>query len=72
MAMVTSEGNPPWPPDCPLRDIASAGLPAPSRVRFKIFTLDHHLVRGELGRLAEPDRAAVSRALTALLDGDPA
>ena len=69
MAMVTSEGNPPWPPDCPLRDIASAGLPAPSRVRFKIVTLDHRLVRGELGRLAEPDRAAVSRALAALLDG---
>jgi len=68
MAMVTSEGNPPWPLDCPLGDIAAAGLPAPSRVRFKLFTLDHRLIRGELGRLAEPDRAAVSRALAVLLD----
>lgn len=67
MAMVTSEGNPPWPLDCTLSDIAAAGLPAPSRVRFKLFTLDHRLVRGEIGRLAMADAAAVEANLAVLL-----
>lgn len=69
MAMVTSEGNPPWPLDCQLRDLAAAGLPAPSRVRFKLFTLDHRLVRGELGQLGKADAEAVTASLATLLGG---
>ena len=68
--MITSESNPPWPLDCPLTDLESAGLRAPSRVRFKLFTLDHRLVRGELGSLASADCAAVDAGLAALL-GSP-
>ncbi|MBI5949984.1 MAG: type II toxin-antitoxin system PemK/MazF family toxin [Chloroflexi bacterium] len=70
MAMITSEANPPWPLDCPVADLESAGLPAPSRVRFKLFTLDHRLVRGELGTLGPADQAAVAASLAALL-GSP-
>ncbi len=55
MAMITSSANARWPLDCALQDHAAAGLPAPSTVRFKLFTLDHRLVRGELGRLAQQD-----------------
>ena len=69
MAMITSEGNSPWPLDCPLTDLAAAGLPSPSKVRFKLFTLDHRLVRGELGRLAAEDAANVQAALIKLLNG---
>ena len=69
MAMITSQSNPAWPLDCPLSDLAAAGLPAPSRVRFKLFTLDHRLVRGELGRLAPGDAEAVGAKLGALLGG---
>ena len=69
MAMITSEENPPWPLDCTLTDIVAAGLPAPSKVRFKLFTLDHRLVRGELGKLAPADADRVAVALTRLLDG---
>jgi mRNA interferase MazF len=69
MAMITSAGNPPWPLDCPITDLASAGLPAPSKVRFKLFTLDHRLVRGLLGRLAFVDEASVRQALAVLLNG---
>jgi mRNA interferase MazF len=29
MAMITSQGNAPWPLDCPLADLQAAGLPAP-------------------------------------------
>ena len=67
MAMITSQANPPWPLDCTLTDLAAAGLPAPSRVRFKLFTLDHRLVRGEIGKLAPADADLVRAGLTALL-----
>jgi len=67
MAMITTGAGAPWPLDCPLDQWQTAGLPAPSLVRFKLFTLDHRLVRGELGRLSESDRAAVHSALASLL-----
>ncbi len=69
MAMITSQANAPWPLDCPLTDLAAAGLPAASKVRFKLFTLDHRLVRGELGKLASDDVAAVRAGLASLLGG---
>ena len=71
MAMITSQGNAPWPLDCPIVDLQAAGLPAPSLVRFKLFTLDHRLVRGELGRLAPADAANVRTAVARLLEGTP-
>lgn len=69
MAMITSEDNPPWPLDCTLADLAAAGLPAPSKVRFKLFTLDHRLVRGEIGKLAPADVELVRAGLSELLGG---
>jgi mRNA interferase MazF len=67
MAMITSQSNAPWPLDCPLGDLVAAGLPAPSKVRFKLFTLDHRLVRGELGRLCHADQQVVRAGLSQLL-----
>jgi mRNA interferase MazF len=40
-------------------------------VRFKLFTADHRLVRGELGKLSDLDVATVRTGLTRLLDGAP-
>lgn len=71
MAMITSEANTPWPLDCPLADLAAAGLPAPSKVRFKLFTLDHRLVRGQLGLLANTDAEVVQTRLARLLSPKP-
>lgn len=68
MAMITSEANAPWPLDCRIADLATAGLPAPSKVRFKLFTLDHRLVRGQIGKLSPGDGEVVRAGLTALLD----
>lgn len=67
MAMITSEGNPPWPLDCSIGDLEAAGLPAPSKVRFKLFTLDHRLVRGAIGRLSAADADRVSAGLSRLM-----
>jgi mRNA interferase MazF len=67
MAMITSAEHAPWPLDVPIRDLRAAGLPAPSIVRFKLFTLDHRLVRGKLGRLAEKDQASMQKATRRLL-----
>lgn len=69
MAMITSVGNAPWPLDCLITDLPAAGLPSPSLLRFKLFTLDHRLVRGRLGKLAPADEASVRRGLAALLGG---
>ncbi len=69
MAMITSQSNAPWPLDCILTDLAAAGLPAPSVVRFKVFTLDHRLIRGEIGKLAPADVALVRAGLAGLLGG---
>jgi mRNA interferase MazF len=69
MAMITSASNSPWPLDCPITDLQAAGLPSPSLLRFKLFALDHSLVRGRLGRLAPTDEATVRQGLSALLKG---
>ena len=67
MAMITSASHTPWPLDVSIVDLGAAGLPAPSIVRFKLFTLDHRLVRGTLGRLAEKDQVRLRKALRRLL-----
>ena len=71
MAMITSASNAPWPLDCSLEDLVMAGLPSPSKVRFKLFTLDHRLVRGELGRLSPTDEQNVRQALAQLFGTCP-
>jgi mRNA interferase MazF len=47
-------------------DLSGAGLPAPSKVRFKFFTLDHRLVHVEIGQLSATDAAAVRQRLAQL------
>lgn len=67
MAMITTARHSAWPLDVRIGDLVAAGLPAESIVRFKLFTLDHRLVRGRLGRLGTDDEHAVTEALRVLL-----
>ncbi len=67
LAMITSAAHSRWPLDVSLTDLAAAGLPAPSVVRMKLFTLDDRLVERRVGTLATEDAAAVRSALTRLL-----
>jgi mRNA interferase MazF len=63
LAMITSAGHRRWPLDVPLVDLTVAGLPVPSVVRLKIFTLDDRLVERRVGALGPPDASAVQGAL---------
>ncbi|MDP2878383.1 MAG: type II toxin-antitoxin system PemK/MazF family toxin [Sulfuricella sp.] len=66
MAMITSEKNAPWPLDVRIVDLSQAGLPAPSVVRMKLFTLDHRFVVAKVGALSNADRLLVNDALDKL------
>ena len=67
MVMITSEEHAAWPLDCVVKNLQAAGLPAPSKVRFKLFMLDHQLVLDRLGQLDAEDAARVQKALSSLL-----
>ena len=67
LAMITSLKNAPWPLDVPILDLAKAGLPTPSKVRMKLFTLDELLILRKAGRLAPEDRDKVQDSLRRLL-----
>jgi mRNA interferase MazF len=67
LAMITSQENTSWPLDTPLEDLGSAGLPAASVVRMKLFTLDHELILRKAGRLGSGDERRVRSALGRLL-----
>jgi mRNA interferase MazF len=67
MAMITSSKNSAWPLDVEVQDLKQAGLPSSSVVRMKLFTIDHRLVLSVLGRLSQPDSAAVRGSIQKLL-----
>jgi len=68
MAMITSAKNSDWPLDTEIKDLDTAGLPSPSIVRMKLFTLDEQLVIRKAGSLARDDQAKVTAALQQLLN----
>ena len=57
LAMITSSSQAKWPGDVAIRDLASTGIPMPSVVRWKLFTLDADLVLRRAGALSPRDRA---------------
>jgi mRNA-degrading endonuclease toxin of MazEF toxin-antitoxin module len=67
LAMITSSKNERWPLDVPIRGMEQAGLPSPSLVRMKLFTLDHRLILRKAGRLDPEDEGQVRDALARLL-----
>ena len=67
MAMITSANNPNWPLDVNIGSLQKAGLPAPSKIRMKIFTLDSRLILKKIGGLSAKDQKAVKENLQKLL-----
>lgn len=67
LAMITSAKNSDWPLDIEIEDLDGAGLPSPSVVRMKLFTLDLQLIVRKAGSLAGTDRSRVLEAVRRLL-----
>jgi mRNA interferase MazF len=67
LAMITSVNNPDWPLDTPIGSFKKAGLPAPSKVRMKLFTLDSRLIIRKIGGLSAKDQKAVKLHLQKLM-----
>ncbi len=69
LAMITSARGS-WPSDVAIRDWREAGLNAPCKVRFKLFTLDDTLIVRKVGTLSHRDGRAVKTALSRFLATD--
>ncbi len=67
LAMITSAANSEWPLDVEVMNLDKAGLPSPSIVRMKLFTLDHKLIIRKVGTLASKDQKSVSATLKKLI-----
>ena len=67
LAMITSTKNPDWPLDVKISSIKKAGLPAPSKVRMKLFTLDSRLIIRKIGGLSAKDQVVVKENLQKLM-----
>ncbi|MDM8541577.1 type II toxin-antitoxin system PemK/MazF family toxin [Desulfococcaceae bacterium HSG9] len=67
LAMITSSKNPAWPFDAPIGSIKKAGLPAPSKVRMKIFTIDSRLIIKKIGGLSAKDQKTVKKNIQELM-----
>lgn len=67
LAMITSAAHRRWPLDVAVGDLEAAGLPAPSVVRMKLFTLDDRLIERRAGALRPEDAGKVRAALARLL-----
>ncbi|MBI2026926.1 MAG: type II toxin-antitoxin system PemK/MazF family toxin [Deltaproteobacteria bacterium] len=67
MAMITSAKNSPWPLDVEISDLKCTGLPAPSIIRMKLFTMDHRLITKHMGVLSKIDQIKVNQSLSKLI-----
>jgi mRNA interferase MazF len=72
LAMITSAKNSAWPLDIEISDLAVTGLPVPSIIRMKLFTLDQRFIITKLGKLTPKDVYQVQAALNQLLGTEKA
>lgn len=67
LAMVTTAKRSRWESDLPIRSLKPAGLPIPSIIRMKLFTLDERFLLRRLGRLSQQDQKALQKKLCGVL-----
>ena len=67
MTMITSASGTSWSTDVAVTDPKTAGLPKPSVIRFKLFTLDNRVIIRNLGKLSKPDGKLFEAGLTLVL-----
>jgi mRNA interferase MazF len=59
LAMITSAKQSSWQDDVIIENLQTTGLPSPSKIRLKIFSLDCNLILGKLGHLADKDKESI-------------
>lgn len=69
LAMITSAKQSQWKTDIPIQDLEATGLPGPSVIRPKLFTLDERLILRQLGGLSTIDKEAVKNLLGQIFIG---
>ena len=55
LCMITSAKHSEWVDDIVIQKLSSTGLSVPSKIRFKIFSLDEKIIVGKLGNLNNQD-----------------
>ena len=68
LTMITSAKHSSWPMDIDIEDLNNAGLPIPSVIRLKIFTLDERLLMGHLGVLDNKTKQILQKKWAPYLD----
>lgn len=66
MVMITSAKHSTWPLDIAISEYKKAGLPNPSIIRMKFFTLDNRLIIRKIGKLFIKDQKSVQSVLRKL------
>ena len=67
LLMITSAKNSGWENDIEIQDLKIAGLPCPSVVRHKLFSLDERIILKKLGSLSKIDKNGVNKGLSDIL-----
>lgn len=70
LTMITTAKNSSWYIDFKIKDLSTTGLTTPSKVRFKIFTIDGRLIFKKIGYLSEFDKDNVKKGLLNTIDSD--
>jgi mRNA interferase MazF len=65
--MITSAKNSSWTGDIEVSDLKASGLPAPSILRLKIFTLDCKLILNKIGVLSLKDQKNLCKMLKSVI-----
>ncbi len=68
MTMITTASHNPWPLDVKITNLNTGGLPVPSIIRMKFFTLDERLILKKLGYLDPQDRESFLNNVQKLLN----
>ena len=64
LAMITTAKHSHWLNDQPIIDWEKTGLPFPSIIRQKIFTIDLKLIIKALGELSPQDKTSIRQQIT--------
>ena len=63
LAMITTGSGASWESDIPLSALETTGLPVPSLIRMKFFTLDNRFIIQRIGHLHTKDMKRVHKVI---------